>query len=196
MAIAQSDEPFRRKPLRLWPGVVAAVLLGLLWYVVPRVEPEAVFIGLIGGAVCMLAIVVWWLLFSRAPWAERVGAILLMVAALWATYRIVHVSIRAGGQGKLLLFYAIPAMSLALGGGQPPPDGGASLGIDGRHHPGRMRGVRAPADGRRQKRRRGVGMAVDEDPRGAAPGTARQRAGGAGAGGPARSGGPDSQSRR
>jgi hypothetical protein len=88
MAIAQSNEPVPRKPLRVWPGVLAAVLLLLVRFVVPIVVPgaggTAIFGGLIGG----LAVIVWWLFFSRALWSERLGAIVLMVGAVLATSRI------------------------------------------------------------------------------------------------------------
>jgi hypothetical protein len=56
MAIAQTDVPAPRKPLRLWPGVLAAVLLVLAWYVVPVVVPEAMVFGMIGGLVGVLVI--------------------------------------------------------------------------------------------------------------------------------------------
>jgi hypothetical protein len=61
-----------------------------------------------------LAILVWWLFFSRAPWSERLGAIMLMIIALFATSRIVHESIAGGAMGMLLYFLAIPVLSLAL----------------------------------------------------------------------------------
>jgi len=114
MAIAPTDEPTSNKPLRLWPGVVAAALLCVVRYVSPIVVPETFLFGLIGAFVGALAIVVWWLLFSRAAWSERLGAIVLMVVALFATSRIVHVSIRTAGMGMLLPIYAIPVLSLAL----------------------------------------------------------------------------------
>ncbi len=114
MAIAQSDEPTRQKPLRLWPGVVAVVLQWLLWYVVPIVVPEGGLVGMIGGAVCALVLLVWWLFFSRAPWSERVGAIILMIVAVFATKRIVHQSIAGAGMGRLLYISTIPGLSLAL----------------------------------------------------------------------------------
>ena len=91
-----------KKPFRLWPGIVAAVLLCLAKFVVPVVAPDAVFIGMIGCIVGALAIIVWWLFFSRASWFERVGIIILMIVALVATSRIVHVSIRTGMMGMML----------------------------------------------------------------------------------------------
>lgn len=107
MGITQTDEPTLKKPLRLWPGVVAAVLLILFRFVFPVVAPEATFfglpaafLGLIGGVVCVLAIVVWWVFFSRAPWSERLGAIVLMMVALFATSRIVHESIAGEAWGS------------------------------------------------------------------------------------------------
>ena len=103
-----------RKPLRLWPGVVAAVLLLLVRFVVPIVVPGAGALGMLGGLAGGLAVVVWWLFFSRAPWSERVGAIVLMVVAVLATSRIVHESIANGMMGMMLPIYAIPVLSLAL----------------------------------------------------------------------------------
>jgi hypothetical protein len=119
--LAQTHEPTLKKPLRLWPGVVAAVLLLLLRFVVPLVAPEAtifgvpaVLIGMIGTVVCVLAIVVWWVFFSRAPWSERLGAIVLMIVALLATSRIIHVSIATGAMGFLFPVLAIPVLSIAF----------------------------------------------------------------------------------
>lgn len=116
MAITPTDKPDPRKPLRLWPGVTAAVVLILVRFVVPMAVPAAVFFGLIGGLVAALAIVVWWVFFSRAPWPERVGAIVLMALALLVASRLVHVSIATGMMGMMLFIYAIPTLSLALVG--------------------------------------------------------------------------------
>jgi outer membrane protein assembly factor BamB len=122
MDIAQTDEPISQqtdetisqKPLRLWPGVVALVLQWLGWFVVPIVVPAALLYGMMGALFCGLAIVGWWVFFSRAPWAERVGAIVLMVVAVVATKRVVHQSIAGGMMGMMLPIFAIPALSLAL----------------------------------------------------------------------------------
>jgi outer membrane protein assembly factor BamB len=110
------QQPIPRKPLRLWPGVAAVVLQWLLWFVVPIVAPDAAMFAVLGGIACALAVLVWWLFFSRAPWAERVGAIVLMVVAVVATKRVVHQSIAGGMMGMMLPIYAIPVLSLALVG--------------------------------------------------------------------------------
>ena len=122
MAIAPTDAPVPQKPdqpipqktLRLWPGVVAAVLLLLVRFVVPLVVPDAMIYGVIGGLVGALAIVVWWLFFSRAPWAERLGAVALMIVALLATSRVVHASIANGMMGMMLPVFATPLLCVAL----------------------------------------------------------------------------------
>ena len=121
MTMAHPAEPTPRKPLRLWPGVVIAIVLALVRYGVPLVAPDAelfsVSLGLIAviaGMLGAVAIVVWWLFFSRAPWSERVGALVLMVAALFATSLVVHKSIAEGMMGMMLVVYSIPLLSLAL----------------------------------------------------------------------------------
>jgi outer membrane protein assembly factor BamB len=113
--MTQSESP-RAKPIRLWPGMIAAVVLLLVRLVVPLLLPESAILGVIGPVVCALAIVVWWLFFSRAPWSERLGAIALMIVGLLATSRIVHQSISNGMMGMMLPIYATPALSVALVG--------------------------------------------------------------------------------
>ena len=114
MSMAHPDAPTPRQPLRLWPGVAAAVLFCLLRLVVPIAIPRAAAFGMIGAFVAALAIVVWWVFFSRAPWSERLGALALAGVAFFATSRLVHVSIATGMMGMMFVVYAIPALSVAL----------------------------------------------------------------------------------
>jgi len=103
-----------QKPLRLWPGVAAVALQWLVRFVVPVIFPDAGMIAILGGLAGGVAVLVWWLFFSRAPWSERLGAIVLMPLALFATLRLVHESIANGMMGMMLFIYAIPVLSLAL----------------------------------------------------------------------------------
>ncbi len=103
-----------RKPLRLWPGVLAVALQWLM-FGLPLVFPDQGGIAVIGGAAGGLAVVLWWLFFSRAAWLERLGAIALMVVAVAGTSRLVHESIANGMMGLMLFVYAAPpVLSLAL----------------------------------------------------------------------------------
>src|SRR5438093_268925 len=112
MAIPRSTDT---RPLRLWPGVVIVILQWLLRFAVPVVVPDALAYALIGGLFGGgLAIVLWWVFFSRAAWSERLGAIVLMIAGMFATKSIVHVSIATGAQGMLLYLLAIPELCLAF----------------------------------------------------------------------------------
>src|ERR687892_1550064 len=88
-----------QKPLRLWPAVVIAIVQLLVMIGAPVVAPDAGPIGMLGGVVGALAIAVWWVFFSRALWSERVGAIVLMVVAVWAARTVAHESIVGAGQG-------------------------------------------------------------------------------------------------
>src|ERR1041385_539473 len=110
MATTQIALPAPRKPFRLWPGIVAVVLQWIGWFVVPAVLPwsQAPFIGLLVGVLGGLAILLWWLLFSRAPWVERIGAPVLIVGAVILTKRVVHPSIAGGAMGVVLYVYCVP----------------------------------------------------------------------------------------
>jgi len=117
----QTNDVISRKPLRLWPGVVLAILVMLLRFVLPVVAPDALLfelslpmLGVLGGVLCALLIAVWWLLVSRARWIERVAAIVLAIGAVAATERVVHPSIAGGMMGRMLPFYALPILAIAL----------------------------------------------------------------------------------
>jgi outer membrane protein assembly factor BamB len=94
--------------------VVIVIVQSLVRFVLPIVTPEAGGIAILGGLAGGLAVIVWWLFFSRAPWSERLGAIVVMVGALLATSRFVHESIANGMMGMMLPVFAIPVLSLAL----------------------------------------------------------------------------------
>jgi outer membrane protein assembly factor BamB len=115
MTFPQNNELAPRKPLRLWPAVVIAIVQLLVMFGGPVVAPDAGLpIGMLGGVVGALAIIVWWVFFSRAPWFERVGAIVLMIVAVWAARAVAHESIVGAGQGNLIFILPTPYLSLAL----------------------------------------------------------------------------------
>jgi Ca-activated chloride channel family protein len=62
------------------------------------------------GAIVLL----WWLFFSRAPWLERLGAIVIMVVAVAVTKFFIDPSIAGAGMGKMFPILSILPMSLAL----------------------------------------------------------------------------------
>ena len=176
------NEPASRKPLRLWPGVAFVVLQWLLWFVVPVVAPEAGLVGMLGGVAGGLAIVLWWLFFSRAPWSERVGAILLMIVAVVATKLFVHESIAKVGMGMLLYYLVDPLPEprpRRMGIGHPWPLGRRSASVVGRGHRARVRTVDTLTDSWHRWRRFGVPLAVDTNSRATLAGSGQRRAQGA-----------------
>src|SRR5262245_6732440 len=95
------------RPLRLWPAMAIAIVQVLVMVGAPLLAPDGgPLIAMLGGIVGALAILVWWLLFSRAPWLERLGAIMLTIVTVLATRTVVHPSIAGAGQGMLV--YILP----------------------------------------------------------------------------------------
>ena len=109
------------RSVRLWPGVLFVTLQWLLRFAVPALAPDAyvneamilgVFAALFGG----VAVVLWWAFFSRVPHRERWGGLVLLVAALLLTPRVLHESIATGMEGMMFTLYALPGLCLALVG--------------------------------------------------------------------------------
>jgi len=111
-----TEESSLGKSLRLWPGVMIVILQWLLWFIVPKIiaDEMATLIGVFGGMLGWLAIIVWWLFFSRASKSERWIAVILMPVALVGTFYIIHESIATGGQGMMFYIYSLPILSFAF----------------------------------------------------------------------------------
>jgi outer membrane protein assembly factor BamB len=112
MTHTQTDTPTPRKPLRLWPGVVALVLLLVARFGVKAVIPgfRGFSLGMMWSFGAAAAVLLWWLLLSRARWFERLGAIALMGAGVFGAWQLRHESM-----GPLwLVGYAVPGLCLAL----------------------------------------------------------------------------------
>ena len=88
-----------RKPLRLRPAIVIAIVQSLLYPGIPVVAPDAAAFRMLAAVAGGLLILLWWLFFSRAPWLERVGAVILMIVAVAVTKFLSHVSIAGAGMG-------------------------------------------------------------------------------------------------
>lgn len=96
------------------PGVIVAVLLLLVRLIAPVVHAEGAAIGLLGAVGGALLIVLWWLFLSRAPWLDRIGAIVLMVLALVAIRPLVHLSIAGGMMNLMPIMLGLPLLALGL----------------------------------------------------------------------------------
>lgn len=110
MTSTQTGERPPRKPLRLWPGVVAVVLLWLTRFGIKAVVPGfwGFELSAVSGLIGAFLVVVWWLVLSRARWFDRLGGIVLMLMALGGTWLIKHESM-----GPFwLVGYGIPFLCL------------------------------------------------------------------------------------
>lgn len=102
------------RKLRLWPGVVAVVLLLIARFGVKAIVPgiKGFGMGMMGSFALTLILIVWWAFFSRAQRAERFGALGLVAVALGGTWGLRHRSMWL----PWLLAYAIPLLCLAFVG--------------------------------------------------------------------------------
>jgi outer membrane protein assembly factor BamB len=114
MTTAHINEPVRRKPIRLWPGVVALLVQWILWAGVPLVAPDYAIVGILGGVAGGVVVLLWWLFFSRARWSERIAAVVVMVIAVLVTSQFVHLSISNGLMGRMPYLFSLPLLCLGL----------------------------------------------------------------------------------
>ena len=111
------------KPLRLWPGVVGAIIVVFARFVIAPFVLGDALIGALAGLAGAALILLWWLFFSRAPWLERIGAVLLIALAAVMTLALVHPSIGGGTSGGMLFTFIASCDRPAIPGrgGHPVP---------------------------------------------------------------------------
>ncbi len=115
--------PRPRKPLRLWPGVALGILILAFRYVVPEIghrllEPDTALtvalFAFLGSIVAGMLILLWWLLFSRAAWVDRLLALGLVAVGFLAGPLLQDRSITTGAMGMLYPILVIPIVALAF----------------------------------------------------------------------------------
>jgi len=95
--------------MRVWPGVAAATLICAGRYALPFVAPSLEVYGILAGVAGAVAILVWWLFFSRAPWSDRAGALAAIAAACLVTWPFLHKTV------SLSVIFTLYALPLTLG---------------------------------------------------------------------------------
>lgn len=108
------NESPTQTPLRIWPGALIVAVQWLLRFGMPSAVPELSGAAMLAAPAGAALVVVWWLFFSRARWADRIGVIVGTAVAMAATSRLVHPSIASGMMGLMLPIFAAPPLSLAL----------------------------------------------------------------------------------
>jgi hypothetical protein len=101
-----------QKHLNFWPGVIIVLIQWALRFILPVINPGSVAIGFAAGILGGVAIVVWWIFFSKTPRVERWSAIVLMIICLVITSRIIDKSISTSMMGLMFIAYSIPVLSL------------------------------------------------------------------------------------
>ncbi|HEU4510779.1 MAG TPA: hypothetical protein VFR78_21290, partial [Pyrinomonadaceae bacterium] len=111
MNIPLTGDPDPRK-LRVWPGIVAVVLLLIARFVVKALIPgiQGFGMAIMGSLFFALAVFVWWAFFSRSAWPERLGGLALIAATLGVTWLLKHDSMWL----PWLFAYAIPVLCIAF----------------------------------------------------------------------------------
>ncbi len=112
MVADKTQESISQSPLRLWPGITAAILLIICKFGIPLVMPDALTVVMFGGLGFGAIIILWWAFFSRAVRLDRWGGAILLIIGLIAVRPLLHESIAEAGMGVLFFINAIPYMSL------------------------------------------------------------------------------------
>lgn len=102
--------------LRYRPGILIVSIQWLLWLIIPKIfsGPWVGAVSVFGGFLGGIAILIWWVFFSRALRFDRWNAIILWVLALFVAYSFTDESITTGMQGMMFPAFAIPVLSLAF----------------------------------------------------------------------------------
>src|SRR5262245_14469941 len=114
MTSVETDGRASQMPLRLWPGIVIVLLQWGARFGLPILDPDLTVYGVMAGLAGGLALLVWWLFFSRAAWFDRLAAVAVMAIAMAATWPFLDVSLSTGAMGFIFPILATPGLCLAF----------------------------------------------------------------------------------
>ena len=103
-----------QKPMRLKTGVVLLLVQWLLFFIFPKAVPSLAAFGVLGGVLGGLAILIWWLFFSRAPRLDRWGGLVVVILAVILTPYLLDETLAGAGQGFLFYMLVFPGLGLAI----------------------------------------------------------------------------------
>src|SRR5688572_4640058 len=112
MTTTQTGDDAPRNLLRVWPAIAIVVLQWLFRFGVKELFPGIQGFGyaVMGTLALTAVLIIWWVLFSRARWLERIGTLALIAAGVGATWLLKHDSMWL----PWLFAYAIPVLCLAF----------------------------------------------------------------------------------
>lgn len=99
---------------RLWPGIILGILIILVRYILPVVDPTQMVTSFMGGVALGILTFIWWLFFSRVAWTDRLIGVGLAIAALVVTFLLVDDSIARANMGMMFWLFSIPLLSIAF----------------------------------------------------------------------------------
>lgn len=88
-----SHHPKEYRPLRIWIPVILLVLMGLSKFVADWVEDGPAMIWMVpafGPLLGGLGIILWWLMFSRARWTERLVGFIGIILVITIVVLLMH----------------------------------------------------------------------------------------------------------
>jgi hypothetical protein len=90
------------------------VLQWLIWLFLSDIDPDLIIVSVFSGLAGLLAIIIWWAFFSRAPIFERWSAVVAMIVLIVLTPLIVDESIATAMMGMMFPVYVTPIISLTF----------------------------------------------------------------------------------
>jgi outer membrane protein assembly factor BamB len=100
--------------LRLWPGILICILILVLRYLLPIINPSLMVVSFMGGVAGGILIAIWWLFFSRMPWTDRLGGVCLAILSLFITSRLIDESIARANMGMMFWLFSVPLLGIVF----------------------------------------------------------------------------------
>ncbi len=97
---------------RLKAGIAIVGIQWIVWLLMPAIFPDTSAFGFLGAILGGLVTYIWWAAFSRAPKADRLGGLLVLIVGLVIAWFVSDISIQTGMSYMMILMYGLPVQCL------------------------------------------------------------------------------------